>query len=358
MSHSASWASPGRGSPPSRGSCSASRTRTRGAVTFEGRPLEASKGGIAKEQRGRVQMVFQDPGDSLDPLMTIEKIVAEPLLLLGGARRGSSGAACPSCSSSSASTPTSAGGAAAALGRPAPAGRDRAGARHRPRAHRLRRGRVVARRLRARADPQPPDGPAAPARALLPVHLARPLHRPARLRPGRGDVRRPVRRGRRRGRDLRGAAAPVHDRAALGGADPEPGARARAAADPARGRAARPDAPVPGCIFASRCWKAQERCTVERAGARHEQAATATSPPATSRRTRHEHGTASSPPTSTTRPSHATRFPVWERLRHEAPLFHDTVDDVYLLTRYDDVAAVLRDDVRTRRGSTRRRSRR
>ena len=38
-------------------------------------------------------------------------------------------------------------------------------------------------------------------------------------------------------------------------------------------------------------------------------------------------------------------FPVWERLRHEAPLFHDTVDDVYLLTRYDDVAEVLRDDV-------------
>ena len=38
-------------------------------------------------------------------------------------------------------------------------------------------------------------------------------------------------------------------------------------------------------------------------------------------------------------------FPVWERLRHDAPLFHDTVDDVYLLTRYEDVAAVLRDDV-------------
>lgn len=38
-------------------------------------------------------------------------------------------------------------------------------------------------------------------------------------------------------------------------------------------------------------------------------------------------------------------FPVWERLRHEAPLFHDTIDDVYLLTRYDDVTAVLHDDV-------------
>ena len=29
----------------------------------------------------------------------------------------------------------------------------------------------------------------------------------------------------------------------------------------------------------------------------------------------------------------ADPFPVWERLRHEAPLLHDTVDDVYLLTR-------------------------
>jgi glutathione transport system ATP-binding protein len=56
--------------------------RTRGRVTFEGRPLEASSGGIAREQRGRVQMVFQDPGDSLNPLMTVDQIVAEPLVLL------------------------------------------------------------------------------------------------------------------------------------------------------------------------------------------------------------------------------------------------------------------------------------
>ena len=56
--------------------------RTRGTVTFEGRPLEASSGGIAREQRGRVQMVFQDPGDSLNPLMTVAQIVAEPLMLL------------------------------------------------------------------------------------------------------------------------------------------------------------------------------------------------------------------------------------------------------------------------------------
>jgi cytochrome P450 len=36
-------------------------------------------------------------------------------------------------------------------------------------------------------------------------------------------------------------------------------------------------------------------------------------------------------------------FPVWERLRHDEPLFHDEVDDVWALTRHDDVAAVFRD---------------
>jgi peptide/nickel transport system ATP-binding protein len=56
--------------------------RTRGSVMFDGRPLEARSGGIAREQRGRVQMVFQDPGDSLNPLMTVDQIVAEPLMLL------------------------------------------------------------------------------------------------------------------------------------------------------------------------------------------------------------------------------------------------------------------------------------
>jgi peptide/nickel transport system ATP-binding protein len=56
---------------------------TRGTATFEGgRLLDGRKRGLAKEHRGRVQMVFQDPGDSLNPLMTVEQIVAEPLVLL------------------------------------------------------------------------------------------------------------------------------------------------------------------------------------------------------------------------------------------------------------------------------------
>jgi pulcherriminic acid synthase len=36
-------------------------------------------------------------------------------------------------------------------------------------------------------------------------------------------------------------------------------------------------------------------------------------------------------------------FPYWHRLRHEQPLFYDEVDQVWAVTRYDDVAAVFRD---------------
>lgn len=35
--------------------------------------------------------------------------------------------------------------------------------------------------------------------------------------------------------------------------------------------------------------------------------------------------------------------PYWVRLRHEQPIFHDTIDNVWALTRYDDVVAVFKD---------------
>jgi peptide/nickel transport system ATP-binding protein len=70
--------------------------RTRGDVTFEARPLEVARhGGLAKEHRGRLQMVFQDPGDSLDPMMTVNAIVAEPLFLLRGEARKSAAGRVP-----------------------------------------------------------------------------------------------------------------------------------------------------------------------------------------------------------------------------------------------------------------------
>jgi peptide/nickel transport system ATP-binding protein len=53
-----------------------------GAITFEGAPLKLRHRQLRGEHRGRIQMVFQDPGDSLNPMMTVEQIVAEPLMLL------------------------------------------------------------------------------------------------------------------------------------------------------------------------------------------------------------------------------------------------------------------------------------
>ncbi len=53
-----------------------------GQISFEGAPLRIRHRQLRGAQRGRVQMVFQDPGDSLNPTMTVEQIVAEPLMLL------------------------------------------------------------------------------------------------------------------------------------------------------------------------------------------------------------------------------------------------------------------------------------
>lgn len=39
----------------------------------------------------------------------------------------------------------------------------------------------------------------------------------------------------------------------------------------------------------------------------------------------------------------ADPFPAWERLRHDAPIWHDPMADRWIVSRYQDVAAVLRD---------------
>ncbi len=64
---------------------------TEGEVRFEGRDLTALSGRALRATRQRMQMVFQDPYASLDPRMTVLDIVGEPLrsfgLSRGGARR-------------------------------------------------------------------------------------------------------------------------------------------------------------------------------------------------------------------------------------------------------------------------------
>lgn len=63
---------------------------TSGAIAFEGRNI----GGISAsrfiqgEQRRSIQMVFQDPTESLNPGFTTFRAVADPLLRLGGMRNG------------------------------------------------------------------------------------------------------------------------------------------------------------------------------------------------------------------------------------------------------------------------------
>ena len=52
---------------------------TAGTVLFEGRDIEALKGRALTELRRDMQFVFQDPFSSLNPRMSVGKLVAEPL---------------------------------------------------------------------------------------------------------------------------------------------------------------------------------------------------------------------------------------------------------------------------------------
>jgi oligopeptide/dipeptide ABC transporter ATP-binding protein len=54
---------------------------TSGTVTFDGEPVDHRR--KRPQRRGRIQMVFQDPYDSLNPRMLIEDAVKEPMLLAG-----------------------------------------------------------------------------------------------------------------------------------------------------------------------------------------------------------------------------------------------------------------------------------
>jgi oligopeptide/dipeptide ABC transporter ATP-binding protein len=56
---------------------------TRGDIQFEGRSVTNLKPRGLKELRRHIQMVFQDPYESLDPLMSIKDIVSEPLEVHG-----------------------------------------------------------------------------------------------------------------------------------------------------------------------------------------------------------------------------------------------------------------------------------
>src|ERR1051326_1571529 len=59
---------------------------TSGAVRFDGADVLAASGGALRRLRRDMQIIFQDPFGSLDPRMTVEEIVGEPLVIHGDSR--------------------------------------------------------------------------------------------------------------------------------------------------------------------------------------------------------------------------------------------------------------------------------
>lgn len=75
---------------------------TAGTVTFDGIDVFAASGAQLRRLRRRMQVVFQDPAGSLNPRMTIESIVSEPITIHDpgtppDARRAAAGAVLQRC---------------------------------------------------------------------------------------------------------------------------------------------------------------------------------------------------------------------------------------------------------------------
>ncbi|MGD9688308.1 MAG: ATP-binding cassette domain-containing protein [Phycisphaerales bacterium] len=59
---------------------------TSGRVLFDGRDVLAARGESLRRLRREMQIIFQDPGGSLNPRMRVEEIVGEPIAVHGLAR--------------------------------------------------------------------------------------------------------------------------------------------------------------------------------------------------------------------------------------------------------------------------------
>ena len=215
---------------------------TSGQVFYEGHDVSSSKGRRAvKRYRSDVQMIFQDPFGSLNPVKTVRHHIARPLKIHRIVPRGevekrvfelldTVGLVPPEKIASQVS--------ARAVRRSAAARRDRAGARRRAGRRGGRRADLDARRLDSHRDPESDARAQGHSRSRVPLRHARPreraLHRGRRPR----HVRRADRRAGAGRRGPAAAVASVHTAPALRRPGPctRRGGAARAAARPRRGR--------------------------------------------------------------------------------------------------------------------------
>ena len=169
-----------------------------GRILLDGEALAARAKDRTREQRRRCQIVFQNPYESLNPLRRVGDQVAHAARVLRGlgAREARAEAAAPARARPSAG-PHRRPLPARALGRRAPADRDRPRRGRPARPDRLRRDHLGARRLGAGRGDRAARRPAAGVRRLAPLHHARPRRR--------REHRRPRDRARPRA-DLRGGA--------------------------------------------------------------------------------------------------------------------------------------------------------
>ena len=237
---------------------------TSGSVRFRGEELVGKSRRDLRPLRRQMQMIFQDPFASLNPRKRIGQIIGDPLDLHGLASGADLKRRVQELLDRVGLHPEHYNRYPARVLRwAAAADRHRPGAGSASEADHRRRTGVGPRRVGAGPDRQPAQGPAGRARPVVSVRGARSRRRPARVRPGRGDV---PRQGRRELGHRRAVTEPIHPYTnALLSAVPIPDPKRNAARERVvlEGDVPSPIDPPPGCRFHTRCPWATEICSAD-----------------------------------------------------------------------------------------------
>ena len=238
---SASWVSRAAASRPPLGPSFGSSSRPPGgsSSTASTSPISIRK--ALRPIRRELQMVFQDPYGSLNPRLPIAEIIAEPLKIHGQYRKRTGRARVDEVMSLVGLTVRIRQALPApAVGRAAPARRDRTRSRAEPEAPDPRRACLRARRVDPGAGHQPARGHPGAARASPFCSSPTTCPSSARSRPGCRDVPRQGDGARHSESGLRPAGASVYPGAAVRRSRRRPRLKGPQAADHPQGRCSKP----------------------------------------------------------------------------------------------------------------------